>query len=255
MGAGVQRVMTMVEAVRDEAGFAAVLRGLREAFGVDSAAFVIDSARPLAWREASAGDGCVWMTRPQCFAVTNYAPSWARVYEAEGYAAMDPVWRAARERLGLFDWDSLDWSADSARRIRTESRAHGLGARGATVALHGDGGRGGLLSVAVDMPAEDWRALLDRLAGPLMLVAYAMQQKVSELEPDWPGDRRPALAPLERAALDRVGKGFTPAESAADLGVTRQALRAALETACEKLGARHVAHAVALTARSERLGH
>ncbi|MGF1658967.1 MAG: autoinducer binding domain-containing protein [Rubrimonas sp.] len=231
------------------------LGGLRDAWGVDQATFIMrapDRADVAPAAGTLPGAAGMWLRRRGWFSIACVEPEWVRRYEELSFQNVDPVVLTASRRFSAFDWRELDFSAPRSAALRAEASAYGVGLHGLTVPLHGAPSCEAAFSVISTGGPAAWDAVVAEGLGDFLTIAAALQQRAHALLGLATAPRRaPDLDHVERRALAGIASGRGVAEIAGELRLTCAQLRRRLATARAKLGAETLAQAVA---RALRLG-
>ncbi|MCO4319188.1 LuxR family transcriptional regulator [Phyllobacterium sp. 21LDTY02-6] len=188
-----------------------------------------------------------WSGGSEGLVITNYPPSWQRLYRQESYHHIDPVMTQGSRAVLPFRWGSreyLNGLSGNERRLFIEARDHRIG-EGFTIPVHGPQGEFGLFSVAN-------RESLPELADPsssiyqgLMTVApFVHAYSLTFGREDTPPDV--LLTEHERVCLKWTSLGKTAWEIAQIIGRSKPTVEYHLQKAMRKMAAANKAHAAAL---------
>lgn len=169
--------------------------------------------------------------------IMTFPEDWTAYYRARHYAAIDPVFHAARFRRRPFRWQDLNRPENLStrqRRLMAEAAAAGM-AHGLTVPLFGPDGEHAVLSVASPEPLEDCPA------SPSTLAAIATHFHLTHQDlVDGAAREEPAPVPLyprEREVLLWCARGKTSWEIGRILNLAERTVDHYAEQAMSKLQA------------------
>ncbi|MCX7561056.1 autoinducer binding domain-containing protein [Sulfitobacter sp. F26204] len=175
----------------------------------------------------------------------TYSAEWQQRYIALNYLRIDPVVLGCFQRFHPVDWKQLDWSSKAARAFQTESIKYGVGNQGYSIPVRGPNGQFALFTVNDSCGDEEWSDFTQKYHRELILIAYFLNQKALELEPDRTPEVAQALSPREVDAMTLLAIGYSRAQVANSLSISEHTLRVYIESARFKLGALNTTHAVA----------
>ncbi|WP_233416870.1 helix-turn-helix transcriptional regulator [Halovulum marinum] len=206
----------------------ALVEGLRDELGVEHAIYHLVGATG---RE---------------YGAMTYDPDWVDRYKSERYFNVDPVVLAALRTTSPLDWQSLDWTARSARRLLGEAVSEGVGKQGISVPIRGVGGQMAMFSVTSYDNEASWERFGRQHMPNLVLAGNYIHQQAARIMGADQLAGVADLSPRERDVLTFLAVGHSRSAAADKLGISEHTLRAYLDTARLKLGAQNTTHAVAL---------
>lgn len=178
---------------------------------------------------------------------SNFPQAWRDRYAEQRYVSIDPIVRAAYQRLTPFTWsDGLRTRGVSKKQkiFMGEAAECGLKA-GLTVPIFGPNGTLSILSVAsneAESALEHYLVVNRLMLHMAALYAHEAIEKASAAPPAEPGVR---LYPRERECLLWVGKGKTSWEIGEILKISDGTVDQYLKSAARKLSVYGRQHAVA----------
>ena len=175
----------------------------------------------------------------------TYDPAWAARYEAQGYLRVDPVIAGCFQHFRPVNWKDLDWSAKAARDFMTDAVAHGVGTQGYSIPIRGPSGQFALFTLNDTCSDDDWRQFCETHRREAILIAHTFNEVALRIEADRAPEPAKTLSVREVETLTFLGLGYGRAQVAAMLEISEHTLRAYIESARLKLGARNTMHAVA----------
>lgn len=175
----------------------------------------------------------------------SYSLAWQERYIQQNYLRIDPVIQGCYQRFHPVDWKQLDWSSKAARAFQKEAMEYGIGNQGFSVPIRGPNGQFALFTVNDTCDDETWSRFTEKHRRELILVAYFLNEKALELEPNRTPDSGQALSPREIDAMTLLAIGMSRAQVADKLSISEHTLRVYIESARFKLGALNTTHAVA----------
>ncbi len=175
----------------------------------------------------------------------TYSLAWQERYVAQNYLRIDPVIMGCFQRFHPVDWKQLDWSSKAARAFQLESIEYGLGNQGYSIPVRGPNGQFALFTVNHSCDDATWAAFAEQNRRELILIAYYLNEKALQLEPDRIPEVAQALSPREVDAMTLLAMGHSRAQVANNLSISEHTLRVYIESARFKLGALNTTHAVA----------
>jgi DNA-binding CsgD family transcriptional regulator len=175
----------------------------------------------------------------------TYSTAWQERYIAQDYLRIDPVVVGCFQRFHPVDWKQLDWSSKAARALQIESIEYGLGNQRYSIPVRGPNGQFALFTVNHTCDDDTWAKLTEKHRRELILIAYCLNEKALQLEPDRTPEVAQALSPREVDAMTLLAMGYNRAQVANDLSISEHTLRVYIESARFKLGALNTTHAVA----------
>ena len=210
------------------------MRSLAFRYGVRSAAYL--------------GAGISGALVEQPYLAVTYSSDWVEHYKDRHYVKIDPVVRLGMRRLLPLDWDEFGQPKGALKTFFGEASEFGLGCRGLTIPVHGQGGDRALFTITSDLPEREWKQEKLEYMRDFQLLAVHLHDKVLELEgrPVF----RTKLSPRELECLQWVSEGKTAWECSVILGLAEHTVRCYLESARYKLGASSNTHAVSIAHRA-----
>jgi len=169
----------------------------------------------------------------------TYSKEWEKRYFDREYIEIDPIARGVDNSLP-FDWHSAT-KMESIRWLFMEAESFGVGRQGVSVPIRGDAGERALLTLTSFHSAREWRAIrwnyqafISALAPYLHQLAY----RLKNLQPT-----QIVLSVRQHQCLELYGRGNTPKQIAAQLGVSGSMAREHLHCARRKMGCRTISAA------------
>lgn len=182
---------------------------------------------------------------PAGFFYTNWPPAWMDIYRAFALVREDPVVARARSDPLPFTWADLGAVLDTWQiggdglSLRETARAFGW-TNGLVVPVHGFDGAVGIVSFAgtASLAEADERIALQTIS----IVAYL---RLLTLHGQKLRSDTGLLTQRERSVLGCIARGMDDAAIAVALTITERTVRAHIQNARAKLGARTRSHAIA----------
>lgn len=169
----------------------------------------------------------------------TYSKEWEKRYFDREYIEIDPIAQGVDSSLP-FDWHYAA-KKESTRWLFMEAESFGVGRQGVSVPIRGDAGERALLTLTSFHSAREWRAkrwsyqaFISGLAPYLHQLAY----RLGKLQPP-----QIALSERQHQCLELYGRGNTPKQIAAQLGVSGSMAREHLHCARQKMGCRTISAA------------
>lgn len=175
----------------------------------------------------------------------TYSLAWQERYVAQNYLRIDPVVIGCYQRFHPVDWKQLDWSSRAARAFQSEAFEYGIGNQGFSVPVRGPNGQFALFTVNHTCDDAQWAGFTESHRSDLILIAYYLNEKALEFEPDRTPEVGQSLSPREVDAMTLLAIGYSRAQVANSLSISEHTLRVYIESARFKLGALNTTHAVA----------
>lgn len=171
--------------------------------------------------------------------ITTYSKEWEGRYLSRGYMQIDPVPLGISSPLP-FDWQTAGGAA-AARWLFREAESYGVGRQGVVVPIRGKAGRRALITLTSFHSDREWRTtrwgyqtLIAAVAPYLHELSFALYR----VQPD-----HLFLSERQRECLELFGRGDTPKQIAARLGISGSMARQHLHLARRKLGSLTVSSA------------
>ncbi|WP_025052145.1 helix-turn-helix transcriptional regulator [Sulfitobacter noctilucae] len=175
----------------------------------------------------------------------TYSKDWQDRYIAQNYQRIDPVVIGCYQRFHPVDWKQFDWSSKAARAFQLEAIEYGIGNQGYSVPVRGPNGQFALFTVNHTCDDDAWANFSENHRRELILIAYYLNEKALEFEPERRPEAAQALSPREVDAITLLAIGYNRAQVANTLSISEHTLRVYIESARFKLGALNTTHAVA----------
>lgn len=221
-----------IRAVASPADATDLLNTIVESYGLGTAAFL--TVRPV-YEEPS---------KP--FYVTTYSPDWVKRYIEKDFFDIDPVLSYGLRAVTLVDWKEIDLSDKPVRTFFGEAREHGVGKHGVTFPVRGVDGDRGILSVTSNENAAAWQAFLKSHVRDFQHLAGEFHHAIGRIQ------GRPRYQTVcsdrEIECLKWYARGEKVKRTAEILSLSPRTVRFHLDLARAKLGAKSLAHAVAIAA-------
>lgn len=171
--------------------------------------------------------------------ITTYSKEWESRYLTRGYLQIDPVPLGIGSPLP-FDWQTAGGAA-AVRWLFREAESYGVGRQGVVVPIRGKAGRRALITLTSFHSDREWRTARWRYQTLVAAVAPYLHELSLALH------RTPLdhllLSERQRACLELFGRGDTPKQIAARLGISGSMARQHLHLARRKLGSLTVSSA------------
>lgn len=187
------------------------------------------------------------------FGAMTYPIAWHERYEDVRYRDCDPVVLACATTFAPIDWQTLDWSGRSLRRLLSEAREFRVGNQGYSIPLHGPQGQFAMFSISKQCTAQQWAALIAEAAGDMLLIANHVHRQVLDLTRAEQARMIKPLSPREREALTLIAAGRSRGQVADRLEISESTLRVYLDSARHKLGGLNTFHAVAIAMKNRAI--
>lgn len=171
--------------------------------------------------------------------ITTYSKEWERRYLAEGYMHIDPVPLGIGNPLP-FDWQTARGAA-AVRWLFREAESYGVGRQGVVVPIPGKAGRRALITLSSFHSDREWRTARWRYQTLIAAVAPYLHELSFVLYRTQPDHL--FLSERQRECLELFGRGDTPKQIAARLGISGSMARQHLHLARRKLGSLTVSSA------------
>ncbi len=180
--------------------------------------------------------------RPSHLMLSGYPEQWVDRYSSENYFDCDPVLASAlRSPLPVFwNQDSLSSAAGELgsrqRKVLEEAAAHGL-SHGITLAVRGDTGFNGVLTLARDRPIDPVGVQVVQLVGSVQIIAGIVHSAMARIElPGSVPEFGVHLTERERQCLQWSAEGKTAWEVAQILHISERTVIFHINNSVAKLG-------------------
>lgn len=179
--------------------------------------------------------------------VDGYPPGWVKHYFEQAHFDCDPVMAYCAQHVVPMCWSDLSLEHGSqAERMMQEAAGFGL-RDGVTMPLHRPQGELGILSLAVDAPPDEARAISQRALSHVQVLAGYLHEAVRRVS-GLLHNGGPNLTPREIECLRWAADGKTSGEIAQLLGLSESTANFHLNNAMRKLDVANRQHAVAKAA-------
>ncbi|RXT21206.1 LuxR family transcriptional regulator [Rhizobium leguminosarum] len=175
----------------------------------------------------------------------TYSDKWKKLYLSKNYLRTDPIEIAARKASQPVDWRHLRSASKETASFFAEAERHGVGNNGVSIPLVDAQAGRALFSVTSNLEGNDWAAFKARALPLLIQIGKAIQLRTAEIEvqPAARTFRSSALTAKETDYLALYVGGYEIKQIGDMRSVSGTAVRAALNSATEKLDARGPRHA------------
>ncbi|TIP12526.1 MAG: LuxR family transcriptional regulator [Mesorhizobium sp.] len=187
------------------------------------------------------------MVRDQCDPTrfVTYSDEWESRYFEREYIKIDPVALGVSRQLP-FDWNTVASSA-STRWLFLEAESFGVGRQGISVPLRGDAGERALITLTSFHSDREWQARRWRYQALIAGFAPYLHHLARTLREAHP--KPIELSQRQRQCLELYGRGNTPKQIAAWLGISDTMVREHLHRARQKLRSATIPSAVTAAAK------
>lgn len=171
--------------------------------------------------------------------ITTYSKEWEGRYLSRGYMQVDPVPLGISSPLP-FDWQTAG-GATAARWLFREAESYGVGRQGVVVPIRDKAGRRALITLTSFHSDREWQTTRWRYQTLIAAVApylHELSFALYRVQPD-----HLFLSERQRECLEFFGRGDTPKQIAARLGISGSMARQHLHLARRKLGSLTVSSA------------
>ncbi len=182
-------------------------------------------------------------SRPSHLMLSGYPQDWVDRYSQEHYFDCDPVLASAIHSPLPVLWDKDFQQAGAQepgarqKQVLEEAAAHGL-SHGITLAVRGDTGFNGVLTLARDRPLEQKGEDLINLVGSVQILAGIVHASMERIDlPQAVPEFHVHLTDRERQCLQWSADGKTAWEVARILGISERTVIFHLNNSVTKLGA------------------
>lgn len=176
--------------------------------------------------------------------IDGYPPDWVKRYFEQHHFDADPVMAYCAQHVVPLCWSDLTLEPGSqAERMMQEAAEFGL-RDGVSMPLHSPQGELGILSMAVDAPPEQARAVCEGALGHVQVLACYLHEAVRRVS-GLLHNGSPNLTPREIECLRWAADGKTSGEIAQLLDLSESTANFHLNNAMRKLDVVNRQHAVA----------
>lgn len=166
--------------------------------------------------------------------IDGYPPKWVKRYFEQSYFDADPVMAYCTQHVVPVIWSNLALTPGSkAERMMLEAADFGL-RDGVSMPLHSPQGELGILSLAVDAPPAEARAICLAALGQVQVLAGYLHEAVRRVSGLHQGTN-PPLSPRETECLRWAADGKTSGEIAQLLGLSESTANFHMNNAMRKL--------------------
>ncbi|MCA2407886.1 autoinducer binding domain-containing protein [Rhizobium leguminosarum bv. viciae 248] len=173
----------------------------------------------------------------------TYSDKWKKLYLSKNYFRTDPIEIAARKTSQPLDWNLLRSASKETASFFAEAECHGVGNNGVSIPLVDAQAGRALFSVTSNLEGNDWAAFKARALPSLIQIGQAIQLRTAEIEVKPAARKFSALTAKETDYLALYVGGYEIKQIGDMRSVSGTAVRAALNSATEKLDARGPRHA------------
>ncbi|MBB2794236.1 LuxR family transcriptional regulator [Rhizobium phaseoli] len=175
----------------------------------------------------------------------TYSDRWKKFYQSKEYLRSDPIEIAARKASQPVDWNHLRSASKETASFLAEAERHGVGNNGVSIPLVDAQAGRALFSATSNLEGDDWETFKGRTLPSLVQIGKAIQLRTAEIEikPAARAFRVSALTTKEIDYLALYVAGYEIKQIGDMRSVSGTAVRAALNSATEKLDARGPRHA------------
>lgn len=175
----------------------------------------------------------------------TYSETWKKLYRVKDYLRTDPIQIAARKASQPVDWSHLRSASKKAQSFFAEAERCGVGNNGVSIPLIDAQAGRALFSVASNLKGDDWATFKGCALPSLIQIGKAIQLRTAEIETK-PAAQAPRISALTTKETDYLAlyvAGYEIKQIGDMRSVSGTAVRAALNSATEKLEARGPRHA------------
>lgn len=174
---------------------------------------------------------------------TTYPDEWEIHYATKGMQRFDPTLQAAALSVAPVDWQRLR-QHEKFKLVFSDAYDFGISDRGLSIPIRGPYGDFGLLSVAHECSAEEWKKFLPTVIGDLQMAAVHLHDNVlnSDILPK--ALSRPTLSNRELEIMQWVAAGKSQQDIGDILSISHRTVEVHIRSGREKLGALTTAQAV-----------
>ncbi|MBB4290412.1 hypothetical protein GGE16_002452 [Rhizobium leguminosarum] len=173
----------------------------------------------------------------------TYSDKWKKLYLSKNYLRTDPIEIAARKTSQPLDWNLLRSASKETASFFAEAERYGVGNNGVSIPLVDAQAGRALFSVTSNLEGDDWAAFKARALPSLIQIGKAIQLRTAEIEVKPVARTFSALTAKETDYLALYVGGYEIKQIGDMRSVSGTAVRAALNSAAEKLDARGPRHA------------
>ncbi|MBU6418773.1 MAG: autoinducer binding domain-containing protein [Proteobacteria bacterium] len=167
--------------------------------------------------------------------IPTYSPEWVERYKAGNYFRIDPVVLAGRKNSLPVDWSDVDHESKEAREFFKQADRFEVGRHGVTLPIRAAAGERGLLTITSNKSVKNWQRVRGTYIREFQTFASYLHDRACILSGYRSTDDGAALSPRELQCLELMAHGFAPKRTAEHLGITDDAVRMYLRSACCKL--------------------
>ena len=179
--------------------------------------------------------------------IDGYPPGWVKRYFEQHHFDADPVMAYCAKHVVPMCWSDISQEPGSqAERMMQEAAGFGL-RDGVTMPLHSPQGELSILSLAVDAPPDEARAISQRALNHVQVLAGYLHEAVRRVS-GLLHNGSPNLTPREIECLRWAADGKTSSEIAQLLALSESTANFHLNNAMRKLDVANRQHAVAKAA-------
>lgn len=179
---------------------------------------------------------------------STFPEEFREIYRRHGFHRSDPIIEACRNSMAPVDWELTAQREDLNEQGKALFRyARKFGIRhGFSIPIHGPNGGLGIVSLASDMPREDFRRLVDIHQGDIHLMTAMFHERVHQLVPVRRAQEAAChLSPREAECIRWTAQGKTAWEIAQICDISQNTVNFHLKNSMAKLGVHSKTHAVA----------
>ncbi len=175
----------------------------------------------------------------------TYSTEWEKRYFDREYIAIDPIAQGIEKQLP-FDWHFAS-NQPSTRWLFSEAESFGVGRQGLSVPIRGDAGERALITLTSFHSNQEWQKMRWHYQGFISALApylHHLALRLGKLQP-----MKFSLSERQRQCLGLYGRGNTPKQIAAQLGISGSMAREHLHRARRKLACPTISAAAIKAAR------
>lgn len=178
-------------------------------------------------------------------AAATYSERWKKLYQSKNYLRTDPIEIAARGASQPVDWGHLRSVSKETASFFAEAECCGVGNNGVSIPLVDAQAGRALFSFTSNLKGDDWETFKGSALPLLTQIGKAIQLRTAEIgtKPASQISRISALTAKETDYLALYVAGYEIKQIGDIRSVSGTAVRAALNSATEKLDARGPRHA------------
>jgi len=179
---------------------------------------------------------------------STFPVEFREIYRRHGFHRSDPIIEACRKSMAPVDWEEVaerDELDESGKALFEYARQYGI-AQGFSIPIHGPNGGLGIVSLASDMPREEFRQLVTSHQSDIHLMTAMYHERVHQLLPvRLENESDYNLSPREAECLHWTAQGKTAWEIAQICEISQNTVNFHLKNSMAKLGVHSKTHAVA----------